>query len=78
MMSWDKMVDRAVEPDFLSLGVKFLDRHIEMTVNDYKVEQLRELLNTEWSAGRKSFTILTAAVLISSVYVATLTCTWLR
>ena len=77
-MSWDKIVDRAVGPDRLSLGVEFLNRNLEMTVNNYKVECLLELLNIEWSSGRKSFTVLAAAVLIGNVYTATLTCTWLR
>ena len=77
-MSWVKMADRAVGLDRLSLGVEFLNCHLEMTVDDYKVERLLELLNTEWSAERKSFTVLTAAVHIRDVYAATLTCTWLR
>ena len=36
-MSWDKMADQAVGPDRLSLGVEFLNRNLEMTVDDYKV-----------------------------------------
>ena len=77
-MSWDKMADRAVGPDCLSLGVKFLNCHLEMTINDYKVKRLLELLNTEWSSGRKDFTALAVAVLIGNVYAATSTSTWLR
>ena len=46
-MSWDKMIDRVVGPDCLSLGVEFLNHHLEMTVDDYKVQRLLELLNTE-------------------------------
>ena len=65
-------------PDRLSLGVEFLNRNLEMTVDNYKVARLLELLNTEWSSGCKCFTALAAAVLISNVYAATLTCTWLR
>ena len=72
-MSLDKIANIAVGPDILSLGVEFLNRHLEMTVDDYKVECLLELLNTEWSAGKKSFTVLTEAVLIGNVYAATLT-----
>ena len=71
------MVDRAVGPDRLSLGVEFLNYNLEMTIDDYKVERLLELLNTEWSSGRKSFTVLAAAVLIGNVYAATLMYTWL-
>ena len=72
------MADRVVGPDRLSLGVEFLNCHLEMTVDDYKVKRLLGLLNTEWSSGRKSFTALAVAVLIGNVYAATLTYTWLR
>ena len=41
------MVDRAVGPDCLRLGVEFLNRNLDMTVNDYKVERLLELLTTK-------------------------------
>ena len=34
---WDKMADQAVGPDWLSLGIEFLNRNLEMTANDYKV-----------------------------------------
>ena len=77
-MSWGKVVDRAVGPEHLSLGFEFLNRNLEMTVDDYKVARLLELLNTEWSTDRKGFTTIIATVLISTVYVATITCTWLR
>ena len=76
--SWDKMVDRAVRPERLSLGVKFLNRNSEMTVDDYEVAHLLELLNTEWSIGQKGFTTIMAAVFISNVYTAIITCTWLK
>ena len=33
-MSWDKMANRAVGPIRDSLGVRFLNRHLEMTVED--------------------------------------------
>ena len=46
-MSWDKMVGRVVGPISLSLGVKFLNKDLGMTVDDYKVERLLCLLNTE-------------------------------
>ena len=73
------MVDRAVGPDCLSLDVEFLNRHLEMTVDDYKVERFLELLDTEWNAGRKNFAVFIAAVIIGNVYTAAaLTCTWLR
>lgn len=74
-MSWDKMVLRAVEPICLSLGVEFLNEKLETTVDDYKVEHLLELLNTDWSKGRRSFQALATAVLIDNVYATTLTCT---
>ena len=45
-MSWDKMADRQVGPIRDSLGVKFLNKHLETTVEDYKVERLLKLLNT--------------------------------
>ena len=77
-MSWDKMVGRAVGPVCLSLGVKFLNKDLCMTIDDYKIEHLLCLLNTEWSRGRRCFQALLAAVLIGNVYEATLTCAWLR
>ena len=55
MMSWDKMVDRAVGPVRLSLGVEFLNKDLGMTIDDYKVERLLYLLNTKWSRGRRCF-----------------------
>ena len=72
------MTDQAVGPNRLSLSVEFLNRNLEMIVDNYKVARLLKLLNTEWSSGRKCFTALAAAVLIGNVYAATLTCTWLR
>ena len=45
-MSWDKMVDRAVGPERLSLSIKFLNCNLETTVNDDKVARLLELLTT--------------------------------
>ena len=77
-MHWDKMVGRAVGPVGLSLGVKFLNKGLGMTVDNYKVERLLCLLNIEWSRGRKCFQALPAAVLIRNVYAATLACAWLR
>ena len=46
MMTWDKIVERAVGPVRLSLGVEFLNQELEMIVEDNKVECLLELLNT--------------------------------
>ena len=54
-LSWDKIIGRAVGPVRLSLGVEFLNKPLAMTIDDYKVERLQYLLNTEWSRGRKSF-----------------------
>ena len=72
------MADRAVGPYRLSLGIKLLNRHLELTVDNYKVKFLLKLLNTEWRAGRKNFMVLTEAVFIGNVYTATPTYTWLR
>ena len=76
-MSWDKIVGRAVGPVCLSLGVKFLNKDLGMTVDDYKAARLLCLLNTEWSRGRKRSQALLAAVLIGNVFAVTLTCAWL-
>ena len=73
-MSWDKMDDRAVGPIRDSLGVRFLNRHLEMMVGNYKVERLLELLNSAWLGDIKSITALAAAVLIGNVYTVTQTC----
>ena len=48
-----------------------------MTVDNYKIECLLELLNTDLSKRKRSFTALAAVVLISNVYAAPLKCTWL-
>ena len=37
-MSWDKMADRKVGPIWDSFGVRFLNKHLEMAVGDYKVD----------------------------------------
>ena len=76
-MSLDQMVDRAVGPERLSLGVEFLNYNLEMTVVDYKISRLLELLNTEWSTGCKGCTAITDTVLIGKMYAATIICTWL-
>lgn len=52
-ISGDTMEDRPVCPEWLSIGVEFLNRYLEIIVHDYKVERLLELLNTEWSKGQK-------------------------
>ena len=78
IMSWDKMVGRAVGPVRLSLGIEFLNRDLSMTVDDYKVARLLELLNTDYSRGGRSSQALLATVIIGNVYTATLTCSWLR
>ena len=77
-MSWDKMADRAVGPIRDSLGVQSLNRKLEITVEDYKVERLLELLNSAWLSNIKGFTALAAAVLIGNIYTVTLTCAWLN
>ena len=77
-MSCDKMANRAVGPIRDSLGVQFLNRKLELTVGDYKVERLLELLNSAWLGDIKGFTALASAVLISNIYAVTLTCAWLN
>lgn len=46
-----------------------------MTIDNYKVEQLLELLTIKWSKGRKDFIALMVAMLIGNVYTVTLICT---
>ena len=70
-MSWDKMIDRTVGPIRDSLGFRFLNRHLEMTIKDYKVARLLELLNSAWLGDIKGFTALMAAVLIGNMYTVT-------
>ena len=77
-MAWDKMEDQPVGPERVSLGIKFINPTLEITVEDYKVEWLLEILNAEWGKGRKSFDALMAAVLVGNVVLATQTCPWLR
>ena len=50
------MEDRPVGPERVSLGIKFINPTLEITVEDYKVEQLLEILNTEWGKGEKALT----------------------
>ena len=57
-MSLDKMVGRAVGPVCLSLGVEFFNKDLGMTVDNYKVERLLCLLNTEWNRGRRLLLLL--------------------
>ena len=45
-MSWDKMANCAVGPIRDSLSVRFLNRNLEITAEDYKVEHLLKLFNT--------------------------------
>lgn len=77
-MSWDKMADRAVGPIRDSLGGRFLNRMLEITVEDYKVERLLKLLNSAWLGAIKCFTALATAILIGNIYAVTLTCAWLN
>ena len=77
-MFWNKMADCAVGPIRDSLGVQFLNRNSEMTVENYKVERLLELLNSAWLGDIKCFTALVAAVLIGNMYAVTQTCAWLN
>ena len=77
-MSLDKMADRVVGPIRDSLGVRFLNRKLEITVEENKVERLLELLNSAWLGDIKGFTALVAAILIGNIYAVTLTCAWLN
>ena len=61
------MADCEVGPIWDSLGVRFLNRKLEMTVKDYKMERLLELLNTAWGSGVKGFTAFMIVVLIGNV-----------
>ena len=71
-------MDRAIGPDRLSLGVEFLNRILEMTVDNYKVACLLELLNTKLSIDQKCSTEIMTAILIGNVYTATITYAWLQ
>ena len=46
-MIWYNMVRRVVGPECLSLGAKFLNQQLGMTVKNHNVERLLELLNTD-------------------------------
>ena len=73
------MIGRAVGYICLSLGKEFLNQELGMTVDNYKIEHLLELLITDWSKGRRSFQVLAAAaVLIGNVYAVILSYTWLQ
>ena len=69
---------RAAGPVRLSFGDVFFNQDLSMTVDDCKVAPLLELLNKDWSRGRRSSQALAAVMLIGNVYAATLTCSWLQ
>ena len=77
-MAWDKMVDRPVGPSRVSLGIKFKTNRLVLSIEDYKVERVLEILRTTWSKNRKAFTAIQAAVLIGNIVACTQVCPWLR
>ena len=43
-MSWDKMVDRAIGTKRVALGILFLTKTLELTIEDYKLQQFLDRL----------------------------------
>ena len=43
-MSWDKMVDRAIGTKKVAQGILFLTKTLELTIEDYKVQRLLDIV----------------------------------
>ena len=77
-MAFDKMKNRPVSPRRISLGIKFDNVLLVVTMEDYKIDQLWILLNATWGVKRKSFTVREAAVLIGNIISCLKVCGCLR
>ena len=77
-MSWDKMVDRAICIKRVALGILFLTKTLELTIEDYKVQRLLDIIQDVWALKRKSFTAIDAARLIGNVISCVQVCPWMQ
>jgi hypothetical protein len=77
-MSWDKMVDRPIGTQRIALGILFLTKKLELTLEDYKVLRLLDIIKDVWALKRKGFTAIDAARLIGNVIACVQVCPWLQ
>ena len=71
-------MDRPIGPFRVSLGIKFKTNRLVLSIENYKVKQVLEILRTTCSKNRKSFTAIKAAVFIGNIVACTHVCPWLR
>ena len=62
----DKMVDQKIGPKRVNLGILFDTKDLTISLEDYKVERLKHLLNDTWATSRNKFTAIDAARLIGT------------
>ena len=72
------MVDRAIGTNLVALGILFLTKTLEITVEDYKVQRLLAITQDVWATKRTCFTAIDAARLIGNVIVCVQVCPWLQ
>ena len=77
-MAWDKMHNRPIGIDCVSLGVSFLSKWLEITINNCKVEWLLLLLTKSWNNKKRSFICIDAACLIGNVLACAQVCQGLQ
>ena len=73
-MSWDKMVDRAIGTNLVALGILFLTKTLEISVEDYKVQRLLAITQDVWTTKRMHFTAIDATRLIGNVITCAQVC----
>ena len=76
VMADNKIRDRKIGTKRVNLGIKFVTKHLLITIEDYKIERLKFILKETWCS-RKSFTAIDAARLIGNVLACLQVCQWL-
>jgi hypothetical protein len=76
--AWDKMVDRPICENIISLGVMIQTYRMVVATPVHKAKRLLHLLDTTWHKKRKSFQVLEGARLLGNLIHLLFTCPWLR
>jgi hypothetical protein len=76
--AWDKMVDRPICENRISLGVMIRTYRMVIATPVHKAKRLLHLLDTTWHKKRKSFQVLEGARLLGNLIHLLFTCPWLR
>ena len=76
--AWDKMVDRPICENRISLGIMIRTYRMVVATPVHKAKRLLHLLDTTWHQKRKSFQVLEAARLLGNLIHLLFTCPWLR